>query len=125
MLREAAFAAKVIATANKVWGCTDVIKRVDKGHVNVTYNKNKGMMTAKVKCLLCTESVSMNATKYDATSMGNYKRHVTTKHLKRIDKNQPTLENILSKRPPTAVDDEPQNEQEPSESDTIGSEGES
>lgn len=101
VLREASFTAKVIAEANKVWSCTDVTARVDKSHVGVKYDSTKGVMTAKVKCLLCSHIVTMNVTKHDATSKANYKRHVTTKHLKKIIKNQPTLDNVLSKVPPT------------------------
>lgn len=109
-LRVSAFVAKVIAVANTVWESTACVERINKSHVSAKFDEKKGLITAKVKCLLCTEEIVVYATKYDATSMTSYKRHVTVKHVtKAIDakQNQPTVaaafKNMIDKKNKTAA----------------------
>lgn len=99
-LREAAFASKIIGIANSIWASTSVVERVDKSHVVVKYDVGKETMTAKVKCLFCEKFIVITATRYDATSMSSYKRHVTEVHLNKIvldekKSKQPTLQEML------------------------------
>ena len=95
-LRESMLVAKVVEIANSIWNCTDANEKVDKSHVFAKLDEDKNKLKAKVKCLKCSSWISICTTKYDSASMASYKRHVTSKHLVKPVRNQPTLAEVVA-----------------------------
>lgn len=62
---------------------TSLEVKIDATHVKVTYDEKKKMHVIKVACLLCNDMVLLSKTEY-SVSAGNYKSHISRKHLKKL-----------------------------------------
>lgn len=90
-------AKKIIEDSNEILALTDFEKRVDRSLVTVTYDEKTEKISAKVQCVICRQKkmISLVSTKYSAT-ISNFKRHISTSHLKKTGSSQSTLDSFLA-----------------------------
>mgnify|MGYP007092088441 CR=1 FL=1 len=74
------FKDRLISLGNNIWSSTNTQARLNDGHVTVNCD-SEGKFSAVIFCLLCNGKFQLKATKY-SFQLQNYKRHVSTIHLK-------------------------------------------
>lgn len=76
------FATKTVSVLNDFLETTDIEKRIDESHVNVSFDDSKKSYSISAKCMICDQPLTISKTMYSVSS-SHYKRHVM-KHFAKV-----------------------------------------